>query len=585
VHGPVLHGSLLQGEFAPSLLARAGSPRYLTSPIPPLSPPSPSQVHGDRCTEAFYRKHVHDVLKLEGGGDGPGATKERMLEALVRQETSGSGGVGAPSPSHGAPAFRRDAVTTAAADDDDDDSEARVFSGHGPADEAARALAGVALSDGPALASAAAALSPAARAALWRAAVEAPPSSGGEREFPSVLEAAAAAVSAGAHSSSTSTSTSLLLGPLRPWWTESAAHHALAVAAAASAAPEQQQQQQQQEEEDNEADGAPPRGGPLPSPCLRTLAPDAALPPASALLRGKAPSPALAFHALNVLFAYAHTYRLYGGDWEGDAVGAAAVLLDVSAVLSRDERFPSAGPALSGALEASQGPHVRLSASAADARAPLGVLADVGAILAEPHFVVDALLHSRTMVQDALREVKREEEVGSDAVGASASAQAGGARAIAPSDAVRVLQGAERKLHFFSCWAQESLVARDESMSPFDRIAAGLEGGRDACARLRADVFASLDERMALLREASKVVRRTAPPGPRAGPASAQSWGGGGVEEEEEEPVAVGAADLDGDEGMAAHPAPLPSAGQPTPSFADLRRGREGRLRGGRGRM
>jgi hypothetical protein len=285
----------------------------------------------------------------------------------------------------------------------------------------------------------------------------------------------------------------------QPWWTRPLVHHRLAVAAAlaevgaaATAAP------------DADAVEAPP-------PCL-LLSSRPALPPLSELLgERRAASPLLRFSVVDVLLAYAHTQRLFGGvsavssssssGGEGaagagaDVTEAAAVLLAVSRVLSEDARHVSVAAACASAAEASLAASVRRTASA-DSRPALLLQQDGADLLREPHFVVDALTDARDLVAAAAA------GVAADAARVRGTRRAGAAAGAAALDA------AARKLHFLASWARETLVASDEGSS-FDRVAAGVESGAAVCSALRSAVCDVLAEQLEFARASEAVVRAT----------------------------------------------------------------------------
>jgi hypothetical protein len=286
----------------------------------------------------------------------------------------------------------------------------------------------------------------------------------------------------------------------QPWWARPLVHHRLAVAAAlaevgaaAPAAP------------DADAVEAPP-------PCL-LLSLRPALPPLSELLgERRAASPLLRFSVVDVLLAYAHTQRLFGGvsavssssssGGEGaagaggaDVTEAAAVLLAVSRVLSEDARHVSVAAACASAAAASLAASVRRTA-AADSRTALLLLQDGADLLREPHFVVDALADARDLVAAA-------------AAGAAAdAARVRGTRRAGAAAGAAALDAAARKLHFLASWARETLVASDEGSS-FDRVAAGVESGAAVCSALRSAVCDVLAEQLEFARASEAVVRAT----------------------------------------------------------------------------
>jgi hypothetical protein len=424
--------------------------------------------HGARCTEAFFRESARAELALRraedadadagagaglgaGAGTSAGEARRSALAALAR---------GGEAP-HARIRVDADADAGCAGANADADAcagdEAEADADVDAAAAAVERLEFLRDAHERDAASAVAALTPDERVRLARAAARGDLSDAALREW-------------------------------QPWWTRPLVHHRLAVAAAlaeaGAAAPAAA---------DADAVEAPP-------PCL-LLSVRAALPPLSALLgERRAASPLLRFSVVDVLLAYAHTQRLFGGvsavscsssGGEGagaDANEAAAVLLAVSRVLSEDARHVSVAAACASAAEASLAAPVRRTA-AADARTALLLLQDGADLLREPHFVVDALADARDLVAAA-------------AAGAAADARARGARRAGAA----ALDAAARKLHFLASWARETLVASDEGSS-FDRVAAGVESGAAVCASLRRAVCDVLAEHLEFARASEAVVR------------------------------------------------------------------------------
>jgi hypothetical protein len=226
----------------------------------------------------------------------------------------------------------------------------------------------------------------------------------------------------------------------------------------------------------------------------------AAPPPFKALSPAAPPSPLLPVLLVDVLYAYAHTQRLYGGDWGADALGAAGVLLAVSQVLAADARPPSVEAALAGAMAAAVQPGVALasSATAGGSSSSVGtgvsyaVAADVAALLSGgAHYAADALAHARACVQAALA-VLADDERGD---GGDSGGRLTATEAKAASMARRRLTAASRKLLFYLAWAHDPAHAGP--------LALGL-------ASTAAGVLGVVREHAALLAEGAAVRRQGA---------------------------------------------------------------------------
>lgn len=190
------------------------------------------------------------------------------------------------------------------------------------------------------------------------------------------------------------------------------------------------------------------------------------------LLRGRAPSPALRFHLVEILFSYALVLRTFNGDWQQAAGDAATLLLHLSAVLTHtDAKLDAVDLVLHACLRkrvdvaydgdsAVRVDSVSSSSSATDVNQR--VVHDVALLLASRVFLLDALSDARALVA------------------ASQSllvATAGGRKR--ERQALKRLELVEKKLQFFQTWVfvtPEQLfeaTARD-----LEQAAAELAGSR-----------------------------------------------------------------------------------------------------------
>lgn len=312
---------------------------------------------------------------------------------------------------------------------------------------------------------------------------------------------AAAASEGGGAALSTDASASALASSWRPWWEARPEEHAAAAARAATGPLIQ-------EVPSADAPASAPAAAaaaadPAAFVCLQHTAVAALPPPFKALSPSAPPSPLLPVLLVDVLYAYAHTQRLYArGDWGADALGAAGALLAVSQVLSADARPPSVAAALAGAMAAAVQPGVALTSAPAGAGGAGGgvayaVAADVAAVLAGgPHYAADALAHARACVQAALAALGADEGSGSSGPSRPAPAEAKAA-----AMARRRLTAASRKLLYYLSWAHDPAHAGPLAL---------------ALASTAAGVLGVVREHAALLAEGA-VARRQQQAGSRAG--------------------------------------------------------------------
>lgn len=163
--------------------------------------------------------------------------------------------------------------------------------------------------------------------------------------------------------------------------------------------------------------------------------PEKPLPPLSQLSRIE-PSPLLPVHLVDVLYAYCFTLRLYNGDWKFDPLGAATVVLTISAVLGDNKRPETVGEALSTCLEQTCSPVYR---HAVGFRFGVGLIDDIICLLSlGGDALVCLLCDLQRLVQGGEKMLKSEK------MGKSKRAESN-----------RKLRGAERKVYFLMCWVHE----------------------------------------------------------------------------------------------------------------------------------
>jgi hypothetical protein len=209
-----------------------------------------------------------------------------------------------------------------------------------------------------------------------------------------------------------------------------------------------------------------------------------------------------------LLYGYAHTMRLYHGDWSADALHAASVLLTVSSVLAADSRYESAASALHAAMAAAQAPGARLTALPS-LRASLATLNDTAALVTHGHYALDAIADAKALVDAAIDDATR--AVGAEVPGGT-GLHAGRLRSDAQT--LRTLKAASRKLLFYAAWVQETLIVHDTGADP--RYGRVLDPGRDPAvvlASLRGDVMAVLQDQLVALGEAPHTNQPSRVPG------------------------------------------------------------------------
>lgn len=170
---------------------------------------------------------------------------------------------------------------------------------------------------------------------------------------------------------------------------------------------------------------------------------------------GRAPSPSLRFHLVEVLFAYALVMRAFNGDYLQDVSDAAALLLHLSAVLRADARYESLEHVLLVCFEkrmvAAEGAALEMgtlgSSSDGNGRDKNQVaLHDVAKLLQCQVFVLDALRDAQALVE------AYKDELTTGAQDADKQSTSKAARKERRA-AVKRLSAVEKKLEFFLMWA------------------------------------------------------------------------------------------------------------------------------------
>lgn len=160
--------------------------------------------------------------------------------------------------------------------------------------------------------------------------------------------------------------------------------------------------------------------------------PEAPLPSLDKLISTE-PSPLLAVHFVDIIYSYCFTLRLYNGDWQSDALGAASVVLSVSSVLGQVGQPETVLEALSYCLEQTCSPAFRHMGGV---QFGLAVIDDVVSLLSlEDSALICMLCDLQRLIKAGERELKSEKS--------------------RKAEIKRKLKCAERKVYFMMCWVHE----------------------------------------------------------------------------------------------------------------------------------
>ncbi|KAG9451811.1 hypothetical protein H6P81_004715 [Aristolochia fimbriata] len=226
---------------------------------------------------------------------------------------------------------------------------------------------------------------------------------------------------------------SKMIEPWTPWWSKlSAKEISLSRAGAQLIRPAERDQETSVASEDNSEDSSEDNSegqfGEVPP------GPEAPLTPVSKLIKTQ-PSLLLTVHLVDIIYSYCFTLRLYNGDWQSDAVGAAMVILSISTVLGESSQPETVGEALICCLERSCSPSYRHMGGF---RFGLNVMEDVVRLLSlGSNALVCALCDLERLIQSGVKELKLDQQ-----------------RHHRKGEASK-LRSAERKVYFMMCWAHE----------------------------------------------------------------------------------------------------------------------------------
>ncbi len=148
------------------------------------------------------------------------------------------------------------------------------------------------------------------------------------------------------------------------------------------------------------------------------------------------PSSSVIVNAVEVLYAYTYTMRLYNGEWCDAAGDAAAVCVSLSTVLNSDARFDTIARAVSDVLiGAIRSPGARMSTTASTHRLYcVALVTDTAACMSSSHYLCDALWDCARLL-------------------AAAEVEAVSVERTASKKALRALKLAARKAAFFAAWS------------------------------------------------------------------------------------------------------------------------------------
>ncbi|XP_077248514.1 HIT-type Zinc finger family protein isoform X2 [Tasmannia lanceolata] len=147
------------------------------------------------------------------------------------------------------------------------------------------------------------------------------------------------------------------------------------------------------------------------------------------------PSPLLSFHLIDIVYSYCFTLRLYNGDWQSDALGAAIVALSMSSVLGEGPQPETVAEALVGCLERTCSPTYK---HAGGLRFGLGLIDDTVSLFSLGGAALVCLLCDlQRLLQSGERELKSDKQ-----------------RKVKKGERSK-LRLADRKVYFMMCWAYE----------------------------------------------------------------------------------------------------------------------------------
>ncbi|KAK9120739.1 hypothetical protein Syun_018356 [Stephania yunnanensis] len=147
------------------------------------------------------------------------------------------------------------------------------------------------------------------------------------------------------------------------------------------------------------------------------------------------PSPLLSIHLVDVVYSYCFTLRLYNGDWDTDALGAALVLFSISSVLGEGGQPETVSEALAHCLEQTCSPAYR---DTGGLQLGLGLIDDTMRLLnLGGPAIICLLCDLQRLFEAAGRETKQEK-----------------GRKM-KSEVKNKLKMAGRKVYYLMCWVHE----------------------------------------------------------------------------------------------------------------------------------
>ncbi|GAA0157200.1 hypothetical protein LIER_14519 [Lithospermum erythrorhizon] len=218
---------------------------------------------------------------------------------------------------------------------------------------------------------------------------------------------------------------SKLIKPWEPWWMKPLANFISLGQHGTPLVQPLPNQNQVSENDDLQSDRLDniPRGPEAPLPSIKKLS-------------SSEPSPLLAIHLVDIVYAYCFTLRLYNGDWESDPVGSAMAMFSISCVLGEGGLPETVSQALSHCLEQTCSPAFRHMGGFQFA---MGLVDDVLKILDLGCGALVCLLSDlRRLIQASRRDQNLEEE-----------------DTLRRKEFKNKLKAAERKVYFITCWVNE----------------------------------------------------------------------------------------------------------------------------------
>lgn len=218
---------------------------------------------------------------------------------------------------------------------------------------------------------------------------------------------------------------SKLIKPWEPWWMKPLANFISLSKDGTRLIQPVNNQNQESENDDLESDQLHdiPPGPEAPLPSIRKLS-------------SAEPSPLLAIHLVDIVYAYCFTLRLYNGDWGSDPMGSVIAMFSISSVLGEGGLPETVSQAISHCLEQTCSPAFRHMGGF---QLAMGLVDDVLHILNLGTGALVCLLSDLTRLIQASRKDQKSEEDDK----------------LRRKEFKTKLKAAERKVYFITCWVNE----------------------------------------------------------------------------------------------------------------------------------